>query len=244
MRAFLADRRGQRVRFWRNVSDEVVGNVQTRQRAIQCCMTSPLRDDTVQGFAEDLEVRESARSRHCVSWTNCTAMLESDPPSDELRQRGSQEPEGGTDPGSPVPSPSLLRHPFSLAQVLPWLIFAGMLLLVAMYFISAEQGAASLFSGTGVHGVGPTTSATCSASPATEPGAVPPRLPGWGSARRPVRGLVAFGVAYVIGEPSVNAAIAIEESAGSGHDQVEEPASSEVFPWHQSAAYSSPRWAC
>ena len=27
-------------------------------------------------------------------------------------------------------------------------------------------------------------------------------------------GLVAFGVAYVIGEPSVNAAIAIEESAG------------------------------
>jgi hypothetical protein len=35
--------------------------------------------------------------------------------------------------------------------VLPWLIFAGMLLLVAMYFVSAEQGAASLFSGTGVH---------------------------------------------------------------------------------------------
>ena len=41
--------------------------------------------------------------------------------------------------------------PFSLAQVLPWLIFAGMLVLVAMYFISAEQGAAALFSGTGVH---------------------------------------------------------------------------------------------
>lgn len=31
-------------------------------------------------------------------------------------------------------------------------------------------------------------------------------------------GLVAFGVAYVIGEPSVNAAIAIEESAGVDHD--------------------------
>jgi predicted cobalt transporter CbtA len=40
-------------------------------------------------------------------------------------------------------------------------------------------------------------------------------------------GLVAFGVAYVVGEPSVNAAIAIEESAGSGHDHVEEPAPSE-----------------
>jgi predicted cobalt transporter CbtA len=35
-------------------------------------------------------------------------------------------------------------------------------------------------------------------------------------------GLVAFGVAYVVGEPSVDAAIAIEESAGSGHDHAEE----------------------
>ena len=41
--------------------------------------------------------------------------------------------------------------PFSFAQVLPWLIFAAMLLLVAMYFISAEQGASSLLSGTAVH---------------------------------------------------------------------------------------------
>jgi hypothetical protein len=41
--------------------------------------------------------------------------------------------------------------PFSFSQVLPWLIFAGMLLLVAMYFVSAEQGAAALFSGTAVH---------------------------------------------------------------------------------------------
>jgi hypothetical protein len=35
--------------------------------------------------------------------------------------------------------------------VLPWLILAGMLLLVAMYFISAEQGAAAMFSGNAVH---------------------------------------------------------------------------------------------
>jgi predicted cobalt transporter CbtA len=35
-------------------------------------------------------------------------------------------------------------------------------------------------------------------------------------------GLVAFGVAYAVGEPSVDAAIAIEESAGSGHDHAEE----------------------
>ena len=37
--------------------------------------------------------------------------------------------------------------PFSFTQVLPWLIFAAMLFLVALYFISAEQGATSLLSG-------------------------------------------------------------------------------------------------
>jgi hypothetical protein len=46
---------------------------------------------------------------------------------------------------------AIATPPFFLVQVLPWLIFAGMLALVAIYFISAEQGAASLFSGTAVH---------------------------------------------------------------------------------------------
>jgi putative cobalt transporter subunit CbtB len=41
--------------------------------------------------------------------------------------------------------------PFSLSAVLPWLIFAGVLLLVSLYFLSTEQGAASLLSGTAVH---------------------------------------------------------------------------------------------
>ena len=41
--------------------------------------------------------------------------------------------------------------PFSPSAVLPWLIFAGLLLLVALYFVSTEQGATSLFSGTAVH---------------------------------------------------------------------------------------------
>lgn len=41
--------------------------------------------------------------------------------------------------------------PFSFPQILPWLIFAAMLFLLASYFISAEQGAASLLSGTAVH---------------------------------------------------------------------------------------------
>jgi hypothetical protein len=46
---------------------------------------------------------------------------------------------------------AIATPPFSLSQVLPWLIFAGMLALVALYFISAEQGATSVFSGTAVH---------------------------------------------------------------------------------------------
>ena len=41
--------------------------------------------------------------------------------------------------------------PFSLSAVLPWLIFAGLLLLIALYFLSTEQGATSLLSGTAVH---------------------------------------------------------------------------------------------
>ena len=41
--------------------------------------------------------------------------------------------------------------PFSLGQVLPWLIFAGLLLGVAMYFVSAEQGASALIAGNAIH---------------------------------------------------------------------------------------------
>jgi hypothetical protein len=40
---------------------------------------------------------------------------------------------------------------FSFNQVLPWLIFAAMLFLVAWYFVSTEQGATSVFAGTAVH---------------------------------------------------------------------------------------------
>jgi Probable cobalt transporter subunit (CbtB) len=39
----------------------------------------------------------------------------------------------------------------SVKQILPWLIFAGLLLLVGLYFLSTEQGAMSLLSGTAVH---------------------------------------------------------------------------------------------
>jgi Probable cobalt transporter subunit (CbtB) len=36
-------------------------------------------------------------------------------------------------------------------ELLPWVIFGGLLMVVAIYFVGAEQGATSLFSGMYVH---------------------------------------------------------------------------------------------
>ena len=38
-----------------------------------------------------------------------------------------------------------------LAQVLPWVVFAGLILLLSVYFVGAEQGATSLMRGAYVH---------------------------------------------------------------------------------------------
>jgi putative cobalt transporter subunit CbtB len=38
-----------------------------------------------------------------------------------------------------------------LRELLPWTIFAGLILLLAIYFVGAEQGATSLISGKSVH---------------------------------------------------------------------------------------------
>lgn len=38
-----------------------------------------------------------------------------------------------------------------LREVMPWAIFAGLILLLALYFVGAEQGAVSMFAGTDIH---------------------------------------------------------------------------------------------
>jgi hypothetical protein len=38
-----------------------------------------------------------------------------------------------------------------LREIMPWLVFAGLLLLLALYFVGAEQGATSLIAGRNVH---------------------------------------------------------------------------------------------
>lgn len=48
-----------------------------------------------------------------------------------------------------LPAPIPLRIP--VKEILPFAIFAGVLFLVVMYFIGAEQGALSLFAGDFVH---------------------------------------------------------------------------------------------
>jgi hypothetical protein len=45
----------------------------------------------------------------------------------------------------PVPIPIPVR------ELLPWAIFAGLILLLAIYFVGAEEGATSLISGMYVH---------------------------------------------------------------------------------------------
>ncbi|AYG62109.1 CbtB domain-containing protein [Rhizobium jaguaris] len=47
----------------------------------------------------------------------------------------------------PAPSPS----PISCQELLPWAAFVGLLLLMTLYFVGAEQGATLLMQGDVVH---------------------------------------------------------------------------------------------
>lgn len=38
-----------------------------------------------------------------------------------------------------------------VGEILPWAVFGGLLLLLAVYFVGAEQGATALIAGTNVH---------------------------------------------------------------------------------------------
>jgi hypothetical protein len=53
------------------------------------------------------------------------------------------------EPARPTTLP--IPAPIPLKQVLPFAVFAGLLLLIALYFIGAEQGATSLVGGSYVH---------------------------------------------------------------------------------------------
>ncbi len=48
-------------------------------------------------------------------------------------------------------APSFPVAAIPLRELLPWAIFVGLILLLAIYFVGAEQGATSLISGKYVH---------------------------------------------------------------------------------------------
>jgi hypothetical protein len=48
-------------------------------------------------------------------------------------------------------TPEVRTAPIPVGELLPWAIFAGLILLLAIYFVGAEQGATSLISGMYVH---------------------------------------------------------------------------------------------
>ncbi|CAM2188985.1 Cobalt transporter [Paraburkholderia sacchari] len=47
--------------------------------------------------------------------------------------------------------PVAMPAPISVKELLPWVIFGGLLLLLAIYFVGAEQGAMSIFPGMYIH---------------------------------------------------------------------------------------------
>ncbi|MGX1850708.1 CbtB-domain containing protein [Streptomyces sp. NBC_01456] len=52
---------------------------------------------------------------------------------------------------APPATGAVTPTPIPLKAIAPWALFFGVLMLVLLYFIGAEQGATSLLSGTGVH---------------------------------------------------------------------------------------------
>lgn len=52
---------------------------------------------------------------------------------------------------APADEPTTIPAPLPVREVLPWAVFFGVLMLALLYFVGAEQGATSVFSGTTVH---------------------------------------------------------------------------------------------
>lgn len=48
-------------------------------------------------------------------------------------------------------NPVYKNDPIPLREWAPWAIFAGLVMLLAMYFVTTEQGAVAMFDGSGVH---------------------------------------------------------------------------------------------
>jgi hypothetical protein len=54
-------------------------------------------------------------------------------------------------PATVAPVSPTATAPLPIRAILPWAVFFGVLMLVLLYFVGAEQGATTLISGEGVH---------------------------------------------------------------------------------------------
>jgi hypothetical protein len=48
-------------------------------------------------------------------------------------------------------APGAVPAPIPVGEILPWAIFGGLLMLIAIYFVGTEEGAMALFNGMYVH---------------------------------------------------------------------------------------------
>jgi hypothetical protein len=55
------------------------------------------------------------------------------------------------DMSSLIHAPATRPIPIPVIEILPWAAFAGLLVLIVIYFVGAEQGATSLISGHYLH---------------------------------------------------------------------------------------------
>lgn len=63
----------------------------------------------------------------------------------------SDQPEVDVAETAAVPAARALPPPIPLREVLPWAVFAGVVLLSLLYLVGLDQGATSLFSGSMIH---------------------------------------------------------------------------------------------
>ena len=111
-----------------------------------------------------------------------------------------------------VLKPAVVPAPIPVRELLPWAVFVGLILLLALYFVGAEQGATSLVPGMYVHefvhdgrhllGFLPLTrssrwSESCSCA---------------GCSQASPQASLTFGFAKIVGEPQVDQAISFEEN--------------------------------
>ncbi|MEU1925106.1 CbtB-domain containing protein [Streptomyces albogriseolus] len=52
---------------------------------------------------------------------------------------------------APAPATLPAATPLPVRAILPWAVFFGLVMLILLYFVGAEQGAFAVFSGEGVH---------------------------------------------------------------------------------------------